>query len=470
MAGPLQKTHLNSSPLLPAVKSSADSTSNNLKIDVGTSRFYTAANTMFNAFEQLSEEALHQGEQRALTILYNGAYNTWAEKDLTRMQQHFGSMIMDDNAGIHDARTKFAIIELLDAAINKSVAFQNVVSYALNYDDHNLFENVVIEELTSDVEQASNPSAAKDVPTLNSKALSGNRDDACPSSAEVTTWSTIYVRKAPPPNSPEMDAWRSELMHRIMRVVTGACDPTREESTRSAAKVLTHVIANELGWHIPEHMTSWAPKHHRLTAYTNSHQGTVNKLPALVGSELSNEENPKNPTAAKFPENTGELRNNMAFNDREFEKVNEIDQEILDRMVNQLTTMNSWNGQHGDLVPMLVLKLFPDLDLQIVIKSQSGISAINFRDENHHTKLRPVTLTLDVDRQHYVVGQPYDVIYDPPADGNCFYASLLYGYHKYTIDPKDMEKPVESLRRAVAEVLESNFETYKPYIVRNEVD
>lgn len=215
----------------------------------------------------------------------------------------------------------------------------------------------------------------------------------------------IYVSPPPPADTPDMQRWQAELVHLVLRVITGAWKPDCDVVDRDAARVLSIAVAHEMDWRLPEHLAAWNPA---LPIDPPQYR------PAAASFEA-------HPTRPSVPPTVAHA-------------------------ANEIRRLGAWNDQHGDLVPALIPHLARGLALRIECE---GMPPQIFADETVPAHLRK-TVTLTLLDNHYVAGTRDDIRFNPDRDGNCFYSSLGYGLYGSVPNLRD----IQAMRNIIAGFLE----------------
>ncbi|MGV3346354.1 hypothetical protein ACGVWS_11680 [Enterobacteriaceae bacterium LUAb1] len=146
-------------------------------------------------------------------------------------------------------------------------------------------------------------------------------------------------------------------------------------------------------------------------------------------------------------------------------------QEVIDN----LGKMNNWSGQHGDIVPWLLVRLagWPaHLSLDIYDRQSPQAPRSNFQLPGSLIITMHLALTLDIKRQHYYLGIPDGNERNMLPDGNCFYHAVLNGLYQMNIvlpgispaQPAGLIQ-VQQLRGLLAECARQNAEELQAFLV-----
>ncbi|MGV3344506.1 hypothetical protein ACGVWS_01730 [Enterobacteriaceae bacterium LUAb1] len=126
-----------------------------------------------------------------------------------------------------------------------------------------------------------------------------------------------------------------------------------------------------------------------------------------------------------------------------------------------IRTMGDWNGQHGDIVPWLLVRLprWPShisVDIYDSARPQTPARFETFRDNRNRYNPFRNHLTLILNNDHYSL-QMDNQIFTVPPDGDCFYHAVLLGLSKMNIAlpgfnrAVSTENPVQLLRNLLAQ-------------------
>lgn len=241
---------------------------------------------------------------------------------------------------------------------------------------------------------------------------------AQPSQADILH-QVIYVSPPPHADTADMQRWQAELVHLVLRVITGAWKPECDVVNRDAARVLSVAVAHEMGWRLPEHLEAW-------------------------DSAQSIDPPPYRPAAAALETHRPRLSVSPA----------------VAHAASEIRRFGSWNDQHGDLVPALISHLDPQRALRIECE---GMPPQIFANEAVPAHLRK-TITLTLLDDHYVAGTRNDIRFNPDRDGNCFYSSLGYAMNGTVPNRQD----IQAMRNIIAAFLEDQAHRFEHFLADTE--
>lgn len=220
-----------------------------------------------------NDEALSDGQYRSAAIVHKGKQQEITSQMLADACSALCKSISAGSHALPDANTAQAIQDTLCEAVQTSPSFQHAVRFSLGDSEEEWPLLDVRFAMDSDTD-GSRPSARRDAASPPPAAVTPVQNEATTATSESDAEDeiTIYVSAPPPPNTPEMDYWKAELIHMVLKVITGATKPKSkdEDGAREGAKVLAHVVAREMKWRIPGHLESWLPSASRQPSFMSS--------------------------------------------------------------------------------------------------------------------------------------------------------------------------------------------------------
>lgn len=356
----------------------------------------------------LTGEALENAQYAAAGVINLGRQTPLSPDDMCEARSCISQAVNASHSHIGDTDTLVAVEQTLQDALTLSWTFQCALGYGIEKNCASLEDMVFMDRNRSATPSDGDPCTAG-APPHDKKAWALTDLDTSPvSRPDDGEWLTIYVSAPPVGDKSERDAWKAALIHQVLCVVTGAAPSGSSPAQADGARILTKAVALEMAWQLPEHLASLELPDQRLVRFDKRFA------------------TPHGPESA------------------------------LSRVARQIETMGSWDGQHGDIVPAVMRHIFPNLELRILSES---MPAQTFVDKQVPAAQRkPVTLSLRHD--HYVLGDAAQPLYNPPADGNCFYNSLLYGVHGRLPTRQD----VQALRDRVSLAIQTHHRQFAPFL------
>lgn len=209
-------------------------------------------------FSGEDSEKLVNGQYFSADIVNNGKQQEITFEMLANSCSALCDSISEGSHALLDARTAQAVQRTLLEAVASSPSFQHAVRFSMGDSEQGWPLSDVHFAMKSGTD-ASRPSACSEAVSPAPAAVTPAQNEATTATSEDEI--TIYVSAPPPPNTSEMDYWEAELIHMVLKVMSGATKPKSEDEdgAREGAKVLAHVVAREMKWAIPAHLNSWMP-------------------------------------------------------------------------------------------------------------------------------------------------------------------------------------------------------------------
>lgn len=370
----------------------------------------------------------HAADVRATQIKQSGAAGRLTLQEIDASDRALASAVAHSAHRFSDPHTVGAIRDTLFDTLHGSQTFRSVLAWSLSTHTSPALQLLQFKEsgdsasCYDDAAPLHDPGRAQ--PWLQDASYPEAYDDT---QEEQDGWCTIWVDPPPSQSTPtELDAWKTELVFQVVRAMTAETDGEANPASRcGVAALLAEDIAYDMRWTSHAPLPGQPSTDRPLAHFTRSHPEKPAMQPPVPDPSPDAFVAPSRRTLS-LP--IGPAYRTLGDGEHagdETAPIRDAAHDQLEWIRRKIATEGEWDGLHGDLVPLLITYLYPDVALHITIdenESELQTRVVTNPDDvrSHRT---PINLRLERDHYSY---QGKNKHYDPPRDGDCFYSCVLY--------------------------------------------